>query len=125
MNDYKTTILNILEAIDFSDDKKTFVAEFLRNIHLQSLLDLIEMLPNDKREKIKSQLSTNPDNQEIVSETLRTYFSEDQLRQSLQNSAKDAIPKYIQSINQTLSASQRDRLIQVLEMAGSITTASS
>lgn len=116
MNDFKTVILNILETIGFSDNKETFIAEFLKNIHLQSLLDLVETLTTDKQEELRNQLSVISDDQEKVSETLKKYFSEDQMQQSLKNAARDAISKYIQSISHTLSDSQRESLAQILEI---------
>lgn len=105
MDDYKIILLKILEAIDFNQDKETFVAEFLKNIHLQSLIDLIKTLPSDKQEEIRSQLSAKPDDPKRISEILGNYFSQDQMQESLKNASKEAISNYIQYISETLSAS--------------------
>lgn len=115
MKEYKAFFLKILEAIDFSENKEAFATEFLETIYLQSLLDLIKTLSNDKQEEIKSQFSIKPDNQEKVSKMLKIYFTEDQMQQSLKNAAKDTFLKYIQAIDHTLSNTQKENLTQILK----------
>jgi len=119
MDDYKNILNKILEVINYSEDKNVFVSEFIKNVQLQSLIDLLKTLPADKQEEIKNQLSANPDNQEKISEILKNFFSQDQMQESLKNASKEAISKYIQSISSTLSASQKTNLTRVLESAGS------
>jgi len=113
--DFKNILIKILETINYSEDKDEFVAEFLKNIQLESLLDLINTLPSNKQEDIKNQLSKSSDNQKKVAEILEIYFLQDQIQQSLENVSKNAVIKYIQTISQTLSDSQRANLIEVLE----------
>ncbi len=70
MNNSKYTLLAILEAIKYEGDKEAFAAEFLRNVHLQSLLDLVATLPSDKQAEIKNQLSANSNDPEKLSKAL-------------------------------------------------------
>jgi hypothetical protein len=119
MNDYKNMLLEILGAINYSEDKEEFMAEFTKNLQLQSLRDLLQASPSDKFEGAKNQLLTafsDPQNDpQKISEILKDFFSENQVKQSVENAAKEAFTNYITAISDVLSGTQRENLIKVLE----------
>jgi hypothetical protein len=91
MNTARDILLKILTAIDYSDNREARTGEFLRNIHLQSLVNLMQSLPSEKQTEIKQQLSENTDSSEKLASLLKDYFSQRELHQALENAAKDAV----------------------------------
>jgi hypothetical protein len=120
MNDYKSILLDMLGAINYTEDKEKFIAKFTNNIQLQSLKNLVQALSATKLKEIKNKLSSASNDQQKVSEILKSYFTEEQMQQALKNAAKDAVSNYITAINNTLSDTQRESLIYVLEKYGSL-----
>lgn len=103
-------LIKILEVIDYSDDKDAFISEFTKNVHLQSLLDLISTLPADKQEEIKTKLTPNVNDADKVASTLSAYFTQSQMQDALEAASKDAMTKYVETISPTLSAPQKQEL---------------
>lgn len=107
MNNDRDTVLRILEAIDYSDDKEAFVDEFLKNVQQQAFINLVQALPQDKQEEIKNEFAT--ENPEIV----KKYFTEEQIQQSLEDTSKNAVMEWLQTINPTLADAQRQKLVDL------------
>lgn len=78
-------------------------------------LGLISTLPADKQEEIKTKLSTNANDADRVASVVNTYFSRSQMQSALENTAKNAITKYIETINHTLSTAQRQQLASTFQ----------
>jgi cysteinyl-tRNA synthetase len=115
MSNAKYILLKILEAIDYSDNREAFADEFLKNVRLQSLLNLVQSLSARKQTEIKQQLSENKDNPEKISSLLKEHFSQQELHQALENAAKDAVTQYIQTITPTLSMTQKEKLLHIMD----------
>jgi hypothetical protein len=115
MMDFKAILLDILTAIGYSEDKEAFIEKFIKNVEFQSLMGLMQQLPQNKQEEIENQLLTILNDPQKVSETLKGVFSEEQIQQSLENATKDAVLNYITTVNDTLSVAQRENLTQTLE----------
>jgi hypothetical protein len=77
--------------------------------------DLIQILPPHKLEEIMSQLSAAQNGPGKVTKILKSCFSDEQMQEALKNAAEDAVTNYLIAIDSTLSDSQRENLIQVLE----------
>jgi hypothetical protein len=125
MNDFKTILLEILTIINYTDDKEAFIAEFIKNLQVQSVQDLIQALPADKLEAIKTQLSAVSNDPQKASEVMKSYFSEEQLRESVKNVARSAVSDYLTAIDNTLSDALRENLTKALEKYSSSQPASS
>src|SRR5476649_1245134 len=110
MNDTKAILLKILEIIGYTDDKEAFATEFTNNIQMQSILDLIETLPADQQAGVKQKLTDSANNPEAIASILKEHFTQEQLQQSLQKSAKQAFTEYIQAISTSLSTEQKQNL---------------
>lgn len=119
---FRNTLLKILDIIEFSDDKSTFVDEFLRNVQLQSLDNLIQSLPEDKQKEIRQNLSRNSDNPKKVAEILKMHFTEAQMQKALETVSKTAIETYFKTINETLSPAQKNNLASFFEQLKPVTT---
>ena len=110
MNDPKAFILRILEIIDYSQDKEKYATEFLQNVSLQALLDLIDTLPQDKKDQIQKQMVSVGNDSEGVDTILKSYFTQIQIQDSLQNASKNAVTEYMKAIDPTLSETQRTNI---------------
>jgi hypothetical protein len=95
MNTARDILLKILTATDYSDNREARTDEFLRNIHLQSLVNLVQFLPSEKQREIKQQLSENTNSPEKLASLLKDYFSQRELHQVLENAAKDAVTQIL------------------------------
>lgn len=111
MNNPKNILLKILEIIGYSDNKEIFADEFLKNIQAQSVIDLIQSLPQDKQSQIKKQLLTNPNDPNKVADVLKLYFNNEQIQEALKNASKTAMEEYIEAISPTLSSTQKNNLV--------------
>lgn len=110
INNHKEILLKLLEVIGYKDDKDAFVSEFERNIHLQSIADLVRSLPLERQEEVKQKLNQDPDSPEKGAAILKSYFSEPQILDALESAAKNSLTKYIQAIRLTLTDLQRENL---------------
>ena len=110
MTDPKAILLRILEIIGYSEDKEKFATEFLQNVSMQSLLDLITSLPSDKQEEVKQKISTLQNDPKAIGDMIKLYFTEQQIEDALQNSSKNAVAEYIKAIANTLSEEQKTNL---------------
>jgi len=108
-------LLKILKVIDYNEDKEAFISEFIKNVRLQSLLDLISTLPTDKQEEIKAKLTSNANDAVKVTSTISAYFTQSQMQDALETASKDAITKYVETINHTLSVSQKQELANTFQ----------
>lgn len=115
MEKYKAIILEILNIVSFSEDKEVFANKFVETVNLQSLNELVKTLPEDKKSSLKEQIEKNLNDAQKISELLKSYFSEEQAVKAIQNSSRDMLIEYIESIKNTLSEEQRKKLIQAFE----------
>jgi hypothetical protein len=76
MTPARDILLKILEAIDYTDNREAFVAEFLRLTYLQALTNLVKSLPFDKQTAINQELAKSADNPELIASTLKEQFSQ-------------------------------------------------
>lgn len=121
MNDPKQILIKILEIIGYSEDKDKFATEFLQNVSLQSLLDLFNTLPQDKKDQMQKDISLAGSDAVKLQKILKNYFSEEQINTALQNSSKNAITEYIKTIEPTLSDPQKQSLTNYFnEITGNV-----
>lgn len=109
----KNTILKILEAIDYSDDKEDFVNKFIEIINIQTIESLAISLPLDQQNSLKNELTANKNNPEKVGEILKSRFSDEQTQKSLEEVSKNAVSEWMQAVSPTLSEEQRQKLLDL------------
>lgn len=110
MNDPKVTLHKILDIIGYSEDREKFSTEFLQNVSAQALLDLFNTLPQDKKDQLQQKITSLGNDTVKMQEELKVYFTEEQIQQAIENSAKNAMQEYIKTIQPTLSDSQKQNL---------------
>ena len=109
-NNYKDILLKVLEAIGYSDNKEVFIEDFVKNIDMQAVADLIESMPSDKQSEIKQKLIEAQNDQIKSSDLLKAYFTEGQMQEALKNSSKNMMEEWIKTITPTLSQAQKKNL---------------
>lgn len=118
MKDYKVILLEILDAIGYSDDKEAFITEFIKNIQLLSIQYLIKAMPSQSQKEINGKLFVAGNDYEKISVILQSFFSPEQIHDSIKNTAKDCVMEFISAVHDSLTDAQRNKLITVLEKAG-------
>lgn len=115
MNNLRTFLEKVLEAIEYKNDKLKFITEFEKNIQSLYLLDLIDSLPDDKNQELTKQLTETENNQDNIKTLLNNFFTPDQIRKSIENTTTNTINEYIQTIAPTLTEPQLDHLESVFK----------
>jgi enoyl-[acyl-carrier-protein] reductase (NADH) len=108
MNSYRDTLRKILESIDYTEDKDTFIEEFMRILQLKVVAALVQKLTPDKQREIEKLLE---EESKIV---LENYFTEEEIKSTISKISKELGEEYIKSIAHTLSESQKETLDGVL-----------
>ncbi|KKR60595.1 MAG: hypothetical protein UU05_C0014G0003 [Candidatus Curtissbacteria bacterium GW2011_GWA1_40_47] len=109
----KEILEEILNIIQFKDDKEKFMDQFFKNIKLQALLDLANTLPQDKKNGFKSQIASKSD--EEKASALVSLFPKDDIDKAVEKSTKEIFSAYISEIESTLSSQQRDEITKYLK----------
>lgn len=115
MNDYRAILIELLTAIDYNKDKSAFVEEFIKNLQLQSLNNLLLTLPQDKLDNMKQQLLSSSNDAQNSSKIIRSLFSEAQINSSIENASREAVTSYIESIRDVLSPEQEKKVLAIIE----------
>ncbi len=108
--DINNVLLKILEAIDYTDDREAFVKEFTDLVQIQAMDRLINPLPQEQQDSLKVELTENKDNLDKIGEILKSRFSEEQMRKSLEETTTNAVTDWMKAIDPTLSDDQKVRL---------------
>lgn len=108
-------LLKILNIIGYTGNKESYIDEFLRNIPLLALEDLILTLLPQTQQEIKQKLADNYQDPEMVAIIVREYFSDLEFEEALKDAAKNSITNFIQKINPTLSDTQREEILKLFE----------
>jgi hypothetical protein len=108
-------LLKILDAIEYQNDKEAFISKFENNLQLQAIVNLISSLSKEKQDEIIQKLKDNSQNQGSITGVLNEYFTDAQRIQAIEESSRNSLSSYIQTIQKTLSDAQKSSLIKVLE----------
>ena len=106
----KDILLQILDAIDFAEDKDAFIKQFMFLVYGNAINEMIHSYPKEKQKEIESRLEEIRDHPEKLSKTLKEYFSEEYINNTLQDISENLIFEYLQTISPSLSEKQRERL---------------
>lgn len=110
----KNILQQILTAIDYKGDTNKFIFEYLRNIYLETMFSLIKTLPQDQQDKIAAEIQTNANDADKIQSILNTKFSNEQIQKILEEISKKTTVQFIESINDSLSQDQKQKLQQIL-----------
>ena len=105
----KETLLKILTAIDYADNKEAFADKFIGIVLLQAITHLKETAPADIQEKLKSEFNA-ADTPEKLLIVAKNNFSEGQLKNAFDNAVKSLVKQWMEEVASTLNDSQRQKL---------------
>lgn len=106
-------LYKILDAVDYTDDKEIFAAQFLENIRVKALMELVKSLPAEKRGEARKKLIEGSVDPQKAATVIQAYFTETQIQEALKNTAQSMMVKYIESIEDVLSPAQKENLIKI------------
>jgi Zn/Cd-binding protein ZinT len=109
---YNDIILKLLEITEYKDDKKAFLEDFARITNSQALVELVQTLSEEKREEADAAIA-GADSQEAFTKAVNTYFSDNQVKEALDNASAQAITQWIQSVAPTLNDEQKQNLAKL------------
>jgi len=75
-------VLQILDAIEYKEDKKTFVEDFIRITNSQALVDLVQSLPTEKQTEADKEIA-EADSQESFQKAVQKYFTDAQVEEAI------------------------------------------
>ena len=104
----KINFYKILDIIEFSGNKEELYNKIVGLIYFNSLVDLIETLPEDKKEEAGKAILGTKDQEQA--DNVKKYFSEEQITDALKKSSEKIFSEYYNSIKTTLSESQLTQL---------------
>ncbi len=110
MQEFKKYFTQILDAIDFTEDKEEFANEFLKIVFAQAINNLISSLPLERQTDISERIKKVGSNQEESAKMMSEFFSQEQIKDALTESMKQEITNYLETIAPTLSEEQKQRL---------------
>ena len=115
MNDaLKQAVLQILDAIDYLEDKKAFVEDFTRITNSQALVDLVQSLPVAKQDEADKEIA-GAESQEAFQTAVHKYFTDAQVEEAIDTASQRAVSEWLKAIDTTLTDAQRQKLLSLSE----------
>ena len=107
--DFKNILLEVLNIIDYKDDKEKFTNEMLQLAHDEAIVALLEKLPLCKKEELKKSFSRALTPEE-AKDIIEHYTTFEEYKKSLQKTSDKLFQDYILTILPTLSKDQKQKL---------------
>ena len=108
MDSNKVNFSKILDIIGYSGDKEELSNNFLGLCYSNALVDLAQILPEEKREEVSKAILGTKDEEQA--ENLKKYFSQEQITDALKKASEKIFEDYYESIKPTLSESKISQL---------------
>ena len=102
---YKDIILQILDIIIYSHDKESFIDEFERLNREETIVNLLDKLPEDIKMKIKDDNDLNE---------LKKYISREEYTAELTKVYAESLGKFIDDIAPSLNEEQKDKISDII-----------
>lgn len=98
----------MLDIIGYREDKEVFANEFLKNVYLQSVQDLIKALPQEQQ-GIKDKIVAAKTPEEL-DKIVKVSFSSEDIDKALSLSSQNSMSEWIKTVIPTLSLEQKQKL---------------
>src|SRR5437762_12184364 len=105
----KDKILQILEAIDYEDDREEFVNKFINIIQIEIITHLLHALPQDQQDKIENDFAEDPDPEKFI-QLFKAQLTEEQMQKETEEATQSIMTGFINSIAPTLSPEQKQKV---------------
>jgi hypothetical protein len=115
MTDQKKFLIQILDVIQYEGEKEAFADLFTDLIYEDAVYTLVQSLPEKKREKVAKKWDANVNNHAALASILKHYFTQEQIKEATEKSAQKAMYDYLQSIDKTLDADKKEKLLKLSE----------
>jgi hypothetical protein len=115
MDKYKKTLEKILDAIGYTDDKESFINKFISILQLKAVDILIKQLDAEKQNEILKAVNNKAGELKTLDQILLNYFPKIEIEEAIKMSTYEVTLKYIDSIKDTLSKSQREAVVKIFD----------
>jgi len=102
---YKDILLQILDIINYSHDKENFIDEFERLNREETIVNLLDKLPEDIQMKIKDANDSNE---------LKKYINLEDYIAELTKVYAESLGKFIDNIAPSLNEEQKDKISDII-----------
>lgn len=109
MQDPRSFLSRILEIIEYTGDREKFVEDFLINIKLEAIINVINNKYPDKKDIFKQSIKELK-TPEQVKEFIANNISEDDYVKEIEEVTPKAMNEYFRAIEPTLNDQQRVNL---------------
>lgn len=110
----QNSILQILDLINYTGDKKKYVNDCLALCEKKALLEILNSLPQDKQESFKQDIS-NTEDVENKKRILQNYIPSTIYPEKLNNIIQDYLLKFMDKVIPTLNKDQLTKLESYLK----------
>lgn len=110
VDEQKKLLVRILEITQTEDDKEAFVDMFVNLLFQDTVYALLQSLPAARRESVAKKWDANAGNAAALNSLITHNFTEKQIEQAGEKTAKKAMDEYLLSISDRLNASQKEEL---------------
>ena len=104
----KELLLQILTIIRYAQDKEKFVKEFEAMNYIETLVSILEKLPQHVREVIRETVM-HGNAQEI-----KKYLSQEVYDRELAKTATEAVKNFVKSISSRLTLEQKEKIAALM-----------
>lgn len=111
--DPKQSLLQILDIIDYQDNRDIFADEFLFLCQQEILTMLLESISEEKRQELEQELGDKP-TLALMQTLLEKYFTEEQRIEATEKATTEVYKDFFKSIVPTLAQKQKEKLQQYL-----------
>lgn len=113
----KNTIIDVLNIINYKNDKAKFADNFLELCMKQSFLEMIGDLPKEKVTFLQKQIQSARDLDQFLS-ILKKYIHPLYLKRNIEQVSAKLFEEYIEEIIPTLDETTKTKLFLYLEKVG-------
>jgi hypothetical protein len=115
VDEQKKLLVRILEITQTEDDIDAFVDLFINLLFQDTVHALIQSLPAARRESVGKKWDANVGNPAALNSLIMHNFTEKEISQEAEKTAKKAMDEYLLSISDRLNANQREELKKLAE----------
>jgi hypothetical protein len=100
-------LLEVLNIIEYQEDKQKFIDDFLANAQKQAAVNILQMLPQEKKEALQKQ----EENKDLFAE----IFTPEVMDKALIDVMVLQFQGFLQTIIPTLPSEKKDKLLHYLD----------
>ena len=102
-HNYNNILLQLLDFIKYPNNKEKFVTEFELLNHGETLVNLMDRLPRDIQEKIKTD--------QIGPDGVKQYITEEEYLKEFINVSREELRKFIDEMSPLLTLKQKEHIV--------------